>query len=215
MSNNATIDIIYTFLKNCEMYRSDANCEECKKRKAAQCNLQKCEWHYIPQEKGGRIIWGVDYLLGQTLRQIDVPKDRKHLSNAAKEKWIELGLKEDDIWNYNYQDQVSCNLSKTVVVDEYVGASKIPKKPQTELIGDCEFKFKNVFHDEHIVPINDILEELFKIPKEQLSHDIISEYLDKIHVCRILKSEDRKIHPKYNRGRDLDFKRIYEEIYKK
>lgn len=213
MSNNATIEIIYTILKNCEEYKSDANCKECTKKDSAQC--KGCKWHYIPQEKGGRIIWGVDYLLGQIFRQIDVPKERKHLSIGAINKWKELGFNEEDIWKYNYQVLVSCNLSKKVVIEEYIGSSSKPKEPKTELTGNCKFKFRNVFHDEHIVPINDILEELFKISKEQLTYEKISEYLDKIHICRMLKSEDRNIHPKYNRGCDLDFKRVYDEIYKK
>ena len=211
MSNNATIEIIYTILKNCEEYRSNSNCEKCTKNGTLQCNPKKCEWHYIPQEKGGRIIWGVDYLLGQILRQIDVPDERKHLSVGAIEKWKELGFDEKDIWKYNYQAWVSCNTSVTVI--EYKGASK--NGVEVSVAKNGGFTFREVFHDEHIVPINDILEELFKIPKEQLSHDIISEYLDKIHICRMLKSEDRNIHPKYNRGCDLDFKRVYDEIYKK
>lgn len=213
MSNHATIEIIYTILKNCEEYRSDANCEKCTKKGTTRC--KDCKWHYIPQEKGGRIMWGVNYLLGQILRQIDVSNERKHLSVGAINKWEELGLKETDIWEYNYQDWVSCNLSKKVVIEEYIGSSSKPKEPKTELIGNCGFKFRNVFHDEHIVPIHDILETLFMIPKDQLTHEIISEYLDKIHICRMLKSEDRNIHPKYNRGCDLDFERIYDEIYKK
>jgi hypothetical protein len=210
MSNNATIEIIYTILKNCEKYRSDANCKECTKNGTTQCKPKKCEWHYIPQEKGGRIIWGVDYLLGQILRQIDVPDERKHVSVGATEKWKELGFDEKDIWKYNYQDAVSCNTSATVV--KYKGASKNGEEVSATENGG--FTFREVFHDEHIVPINDVLEELFKIPKEKLTLEMISEYLDKIHVCRILKSEDRKIHPKYNRGCDLDYKRVYDEIYK-
>ena len=213
MSNNATIEIIYTILKNCEEYRSDANCKECTKNGTTQCKPKKCKWHYIPQEKGGRIIWGVDYLLGQILRQIDVPKERKHLSRGAMEKWNALGLDDKNIWEYNYQDWVECNISGEIVIEEYIGSSS--KSKERKLTGNCGFKFRDVFHDEHIVPINDILEELFKIPKEQLTYEKISEYLDKIHICRILKSEDRNIQPKYNRGCDLDFERVYDEIYKK
>lgn len=207
MSNNATIEIIYTILKNCEKYKSDANCKECTKNGTTQCN--GCQWHYIPQEKGGRIIWGVDYLLGQIIRQIDVPAERKHLSVGAKEKWKELGFDEKDIWKYNYQDWISCNTSVTAI--KYKGASK--NGVEVSVAKNGGFTFREVFHDEHIVPIHDILEELFKMPKEQLTHEIISEYLDKIHICRILKSEDRKICPKYKRGCELDYKKIYEKYY--
>ena len=205
MSNNATIEIIYTILKNCEEYKSNINCKKCSKKDSAQCKPKKCEWHYIPQEKGGRIIWGVDYLLGQIIRQIDVPAERKHLSIRAIEKWKELGLKEADIWNYNYQDWISCNTSASV--NKYKGASK--NGESVNVANNGGFKFRDVFHDEHTVPIHDILEELFNIPKEQLTHEKISEILDKIHICRILKSEDREIRPKYNRGCELDYKKIY------
>ena len=36
-----------------------------------------------------------------------------------------------------------------------------------------------------------------------------------IKILSILKSEDRNIQPKYNRGCDLDFEIVYDGIYKK
>ena len=211
MINNATIDIIYIILKNCETYKNDRNCSECTKKDTAEC--KGCQWLYIPEENGGKTLWGVEYLLGQIIRQVNIPTERRHLSKKAIEKWEELELEKDKIWDYNYQDKVKCNLSKEVTIEEFIGSSS--KSQSNRLSGDCDFKFRNVFHDEHIVPINDVLNKLLRIPKDQLTHEEISRYLDKLHLCRILKSEDRNIRPKYNRDEDLDFRKIYENIYKK
>ena len=207
--DKATIDIIYTFLKNCEEYRSEEKCQACSIRNTEKCKKKSCKWYYIPESNGGHILWGVNYLLGQILRQVHVPPERKHLSTKAIEKWNELGLDKDDIWEYNYQDWVPCTTS--AIVDLYKGASRtFESKATSETRG---FVFRAVFHDEHIVPIHDILAELFKIPKEELTHDIIHEYLNKIHICRMLKSEDKEIK-RYNRGYHLDYLEIYRHIYK-
>ena len=210
MNNNATVEIIYTILKNCKEYRSENNCSTCPKQNSAECKKKSCKWHYIPQGNGGLTLWGVDYLLGQILRQINVPDERKHVSDGAMKKWQELGLNKNDIWKYSYQDWVNCNSSKTV--KECKGASS--KFEDVNVAEAGGFKFRNVFHDEHIVPIHDILLELFKIPTEELNQEIIIYYLNKIHICRMLKEEDREIHPRYNRGYDLNYKEIYLHIYK-
>lgn len=213
MENNATVKIIYTLLKSCEEYRSDANCAECEKRETSECNSKSCKWHYIPSEKGGRALWGVDYLLGQILRQIDVPDERRHLSDKAQELWGRLEIGED-IWRYSYQDTVNYDLSAPVSVKRYKGASSQPENGGEVLEGKGHFIFREVFHDEHIVPIGDILESLMSIKKEQLTEEMISDHLDRIRICRMLKSEDREIHKKYKRGCDLDYERIYEKYYR-
>ena len=208
---NATIDIIYTLLKNSEQYENEANCEKCTQKDNGKCKKKNgCKWLYISEENGGHILWGIKYLLGQIIRQVGVPDDRKHLSEKALEKWKKLGLEENDIWNYNYQDKIT--VDTPVCIESFKGSEK--ESTTVEINGKGDFAFNDVFHDEHIVPIHDILKELLDLSKDKLTKDKIAEYLDKIHICRILKSEDKAIHPSYNRGYELDYKKIYENIYK-
>lgn len=207
--SNAAVEIIYTILKNCEQYENQENCSECAVKDTAEC--KGCKWLYIPGGNGGHTLWGVEYLLGQIVRQVDVPTENKHISEKAKEKWCALGLDIDDIWKYKYQDTVKYTVSEKIEIEEFKGASKTPLL--RECLGNGEFKFRDVFHDEHIVPIHDILKKMIE-EKDRITHEQISNYLNSIHVCRILKSEDRIILPKYNRGYDLDYKKIYENIYK-
>ena len=52
-------------------------------------------------------LWNTHYLLGQVLRQYDVPKERNYVSNKAKELWTKLGIKED-INDFYYKEKLNC-----------------------------------------------------------------------------------------------------------
>ncbi len=195
MAGTATLDIILTMLKNCEPHQDTTSARP---------------YLVIPEKNGGRTLWSAKYLLGQILRQVDVPSERKHLSVQAAKKWKELGLEEQNIWRYHYQDWITCRAP--IIIERYTGASSEAEPVDLKKKGG--FVFRSVFHDEHIVPINDVLDVFLSIPKEELTHERIAEQLDKIHICRMLKSENFQIRPRYGRGCDQDCKQIYEKYYK-
>lgn len=71
------------------------------------------------------------------------------------------------------------------------------------------FAYREVFHDEHIIPINVIINELLKL--SNLNYQTVVEILSKISVCKMLKTEDRSI---YNaRKRVFDVNEIIETTY--
>ena len=192
MKNNKVLDIIIEFTK-------------AAKRK----NPKDRKIIFDSGEKFYKIC-GAGYLLGQIIRQYDIPLENYYISEAAEKKWQELSDK--NIWDFTYRDTVLCTSKNPVSVKQYIGSNKEPLKDENTnfLNGGQKFIFRNIFHDEHIIPIKIIIQELFGL--EELSYDKVEEVLNKICVCRILKEEDRKISRTANRY--FDFEQTYHNVYK-
>ena len=73
------------------------------------------------------------------------------------------------------------------------------------------FLYREVFHDEHMITICDIINELLNL--EVVSEENVIDILNKIYVCRMLKEEDRNLKPKNHRTTDLKY--VIEEVYDK
>lgn len=110
--------------------------------------------------------------------------------------------------DYHYRDIVECDkLSGTIKCNFYKGASKTGS-PET-LSKGSKFVFRQVFHEDHIVPVSLIWEEMRDNPMDKQS---LKKLLDKMHICYLLKEEDRRIPT--TKGRSLDFKVTIDKIYK-
>lgn len=147
------------------------------------------------------------YLLGQTVRQLWLPKEKFYFSEAAKNLWNQIRPSED-IFKYWYRDRVFTNFESGVKVKFYKGANKFPYDERLLKKGES-FIFKDIFHDDHIIPIKLILNRLLEL--QNSNRRSVMEVLDNISVCRMLKSEDREIHEKHNRP--FSEKEIIEKIY--
>lgn len=139
------------------------------------------------------IMQGSKYLLGQLIRQISVPEDRIFISVKAEELWA--SITNEPIQNYWYQTPVTC-MQNGVKVKKYKGASRKDYEECTLQKGET-FPYKDVFHDEHIVPIKMIIDEL--IAEHDLDYDGVARILSKICICRITKEEDAAIKHRYKR----------------
>ena len=154
-------------------------------------------------------LWNTHYLLGQVLRQYDIPMERCFVSNEAKNLWKKLGIK-DDINSFFWKEKLNCNCEK-VLVKCYVGSNN--KYENKEISTNTYLEYRSVFHNEHIIPIDTIKEKLEKLAiEDNLDDDKIEEILNMICICRITKEEDRNIIKKYNRPDNL--LTCYKEIYK-
>lgn len=154
-------------------------------------------------------LWNTHYLLGQVLRQYDVPKERNYVSNKAKELWIKLGIKED-INDFYYKEKLNCNC-ENIIVKCYKGASSKGKEIEVSL--NTKLEYREVFHNEHIIPIDMIRNEIETLADQNnLTDEKIEEILNKICICRITKEEDRNIRNRYRRSSDLY--ECYNTIYK-
>lgn len=153
-------------------------------------------------------IKAAGYLLGQIIRQYEVPEDHYYISVAAENKWNELS--NENIWDFVYRDSITCTSNIPVSVKKYKNNEKTAN--ETEVKKGDHFIFRDIFHDEHIVPIKIIIDNLLKL--EEITYQNVENILDKIYVCRILKFEDRKIKQKSNRPFDFELakKQIYEPL---
>jgi len=145
----------------------------------------------------GLTLSGSNYLLGQVIRQYRLPKDYFFCSEKAMVLW--KSLTSCDIMNFSFQDRVPCDKANKVIVKEYKGNSKT--YTEREITLGQVISYRAVFHDEHIVPVNIIIEQLCKI--ETITYDSVKAVLDKIRICKMLKEEDKVI---VNRSkRPLDY----------
>jgi len=159
--------------------------------------------HFIKEEYEGKplILWGTAYLLNQFLRQLEIPKSRRLVSKKADALWKSL-VGDEDINDYYYQDKVT--VKHDGKVKKYSGASKTPYF-DGEIKTGSSFTFKDVFHEEHIVPIAVIINDLEELEKaNKLDYKHVDEVLKKIYICRMLKEEDRKIKERYKRANNKD-----------
>lgn len=140
---------------------------------------------------------GCSYLLNQTIRQYQFPQSHYYVSEKAKKLWDMISS--DSIFNYTYRDTVIKDVESEVVIEKFRGGEGKPYATFKIKRGDS-FVFKDVFTDEHIVTVSNIIEELLSLP--EYSYESIENVLNKIYICKMLKSEDRSIQSKKNRSTD-------------
>ena len=178
---NEVLDIIISFVK------------ACKKDK---------EFAYI--ESNGKRIWSAHYLLNQILRQYYIDDNHIFISKKAQELWNEIAV-EADIKRFSYRNTFIAK--KDININMYFGAKK--EGVLTEKNKGQKVVWNNIFHDEHTIPISEIIKELCAL--ETLNYENVSKVLDKIYICKMLKDEDRKINPKSDRPSNVV--EVVEKIY--
>lgn len=146
------------------------------------------------------------YLINQAVRQYDIPKGNRHVSRAAHARWKELSS--NDILNKHYQDKVVCDrlagTSKQYTL--FIGASK---KGKPTIITEKGFRFRQMFHEDHVIPVAMIVDSLIK--KGKTNEQTIKKLLNKMHICTLLKAEDHRLPKK--EGRFLDFWKTINTAY--
>lgn len=159
----------------------------------------------VPNE---RDLDNLHYLLGQSIRQYDIPSGNHHISQEAHKRWTELST--DDIKKYHYKDKVVCdNLCGSVTYDFYKGASKLGEP--TTLSKGSVFDFRQMFHEDHVIPVSLIMDQMIQM--EAPTNKAIENLLNKMHLCIILKEEDRRIGR--TKGRSRIFSNTISKVYNK
>lgn len=142
------------------------------------------------------------YLLNQSIRQYKIPQCHYFVSKKAFELWSKI--RSDSIFNYWYRKKVVKNVEGEVFINKYRGGEKEPYSKNYKLKYGETFTFNDVFTDEHIVPVNNIIKELINLPV--INYESVKNVLDKIYICKVLKEEDRKIANK--KSRSLDYREV-------
>ena len=174
--------------------------------KSIICLITEYKAEMVKQNPDQSVMGSMRYLLGQSVRQYDIPKQNHHLSQAAHNRWTTLSS--DDIKKYHYQDRVICDkLSGPVKFNSYNG-SHGKGTPKT-LTKDSTFVFRELFHEDHVIPVSMILDEMIRM--QTVDNLSIESLLNKMHICVLLKEEDRKIGR--TRNRSLDFQETIKNAY--
>jgi len=150
---------------------------------------------------------GAKYLLGQTLRQLSLSPNKRYISLEADKLYKSLCIPDDQVFKYYYQMKVINYSEKQIFVDLYKGASKSSHTQKALNKGDA-FLQREVFHDDHIIPIKLIIETLLKIKNP--NHENVFNVVKDISICRMLKGEDRRLT---RTKRPYDEKYIIENLY--
>lgn len=149
----------------------------------------------------------INYLLGQSIRQYDIPKENCHISENAQARWDLLNVTKGNIEDYHYKKKVTCNLSKPMCFEFYKGAEK--KGESRTITKGSHFEFREMFHEEHVIPVSLIKKKLVDL--NPINEKEIKELLEKMHICVILKDENRIINTM--KGRTLDFEETIKNVY--
>lgn len=139
-----------------------------------------------------------NYLLNQAIRQYIIPEENWHLSKAAKELWD--SITSEDIRKYNYKQPITCDRAEQTPTKKFVGNYSTGSNIKIKK-GDI-IPFNKLFSAEHMTPVADIIKELKAL--NDITPENVKAILDKIHICRVTKEEDRNIKPKYGRGIDIE-----------
>lgn len=144
------------------------------------------------------------YLLNQAVRQYIIPQDHWHISEAAKKVWD--SITDDDIRKFTFQQQIDINkLDDTMEIGESIIIEEGKKTP-----------FNKIFISEHITPVSDVIKVL-ENHQSPLCPDDVMKILDKMHIARILQSENKEIEKRNNRWTDFsdipDCKHIVDQFY--
>ncbi|MBR5438948.1 MAG: hypothetical protein IKV61_01885 [Clostridia bacterium] len=155
-------------------------------------------------------LWKANYLLGQILRLYEIEESsHKFLSIKAKNVW-EL-LTDEDIKNYYYNKKVIVKKDVNLTLGTYKGASTKPT--EKEFVKGSTFKYREIFHDEHVIPIGNIIDKLTGLKEDELTYENVQKILDNIYVCRILKSENAELNKVAKTKRPWEVIETIEEIY--
>lgn len=164
-------------------------------------------------------LGGIYYLLGQSVRHLWNKEGHKALSKEANKLWNDLKV-DDSIFDYYYQKRVYYKNDIPVHVKGYTGAKSTPDwEEDLKFVktGD-NFKFRQVFHIEHIVPISIIIDELLKLDlseEKEIVYKKMNTILNKIYVCYMTKDEDRKLNKVAKTNRSDNYIEVINNEYKK
>ena len=128
-----------------------------------------------------KLLHDLHYLIGQLVRQYNIPKENYHISKKAKERWNKLTA--DDIHEFWWGEQVICDKLKQPCKFAIKGGEK-------ELNNNSKFKFREMFLHEHITPVKYFLDYMYS---KDLNKEQLEELINGIHIAIILQEENTKL----------------------
>lgn len=137
-TTNAVLDILISLIKGAKSQWS-----------GLQCDYEG--QHYT--------LWGCSYLLDQALRLYQIPDDHYLISEKAKDLWTEITTK--PIKDFNYQRPVTYEFKEPLEAKCFTGNGN--GFSTRTLKQNDSFPYRDVFHDDHVVPLKIIIQELVNL----------------------------------------------------
>lgn len=137
------------------------------------------------------------YLLGQAIRQWQIPKENWHTSKNALELWKKISNQEITS-HFQYKETFEC--VRSITIPRFKGTTRDFDKIDniSKNCGD-NIVFNEIFIAEHTIPVADIRDALVMCYKRnkgwkrlKLKRELIT-ILNKMHITQMLKIEDRRI----------------------
>lgn len=183
------------------------------------CQDTKEDKHIDPPKGFDAKLGGSKYLLNQSIRQLWNRPGHVFATKKALDLWKKLKIGKP-IFEYYYQKPVFYKNEEPVHIKCFKGANKTPYwEDNIRYTGKKGyFRFRQVFHLEHIVPINIIIGQLLKIDLNRDKEDVYKEIdaiLNKIYVCYMLKTENIKLNGVAKNKRSDNYKQVLDVDYKK
>lgn len=153
------------------------------------------------------------YLLGQSIRQWQIPEENWHTSVAAMDVWRLLVdekyngriIKDNKGKICGYKEKLPEPTS--IKIPRFIGTTKDFSKITVDDVDSNNTKqyvFNNIFIAEHTIPVGEIMEalrlcyEAYSNNHGRLKADV-RRILNKMHITQMLKIEDRRIKECQNR----------------
>ena len=133
--------------------------------------------------------YGVDYkyLLNQSIRQYVIPSSNLHMTVAADKLWQDLGIS-GSILLYRYQDAI---LPKQTLLS--VKTCKGNSNRIVDVFANQSIPFNLLFIEEHTTPVSDVIKALKAAYSSNPTDQTIVDVLDKMHITKMLKIENKDI----------------------
>lgn len=134
---------------------------------------------------------GIDYryLLNQSIRQYVIPSANLHVTIAADNLWQTLGIS-TSILLYRYRDAI---LPKQTLLSVQTCKGSSKKIVPVDVFANKSIPFNLLFIEEHTTPVSDVIKALETAYGSNPTDQTIEEVLDKMHITKMLKIENKDI----------------------
>ena len=166
---------------------------------------------------GNLVAWDINnsasYLLSQVIRQLKIPDENKFVSERALIEWNKLtnNSGERELKKVQFRDKIISQGEGEHRI--YKGNKMEPEAKAQEIKKSEKFVFNDIFHEEHIIPVSVIVEELLQLNNNSLNYEKVEEIIQKIVLCIMLKSENAKLNKVAKSKRPNNIDDVINKVY--
>lgn len=156
------------------------------------------------------------YLLGQSIRQYILPTDNIHITVKAQELWDKMGLSDQNMLLYVYQNTIKPLLN--VFGEKTYKGTKQSSCRTIDIEANKNIAYNLWFIEEHATPVKDVTKVLKCVFQQNndITYQQIIDVLDKMHIVRMRKIENMNIKKTTGRISVSDYiEHSTEEVFQK